>query len=106
MSGKLKPCPFCGSEDIAFDFGIGRGVAYAYCCNCGAESISRASASEAANDWNRRAIDVEAIRRVIEDIELSCYVHPEIFGSPEDVCRVARLDNQRFAEQLRKAVGI
>lgn len=89
MSGKLKPCPFCGSEDIAFDFGIGRGVAYAYCCNCGAESMTRASASEAAKDWNRRVIDTDTLREVVAEIE-----EADVDGTGD------------WAERIRKAVGL
>jgi len=59
---ELKPCPFCGSDDI--DFGINYGTLkefdYVECQNCGAEihAIHQNGKCIAAIDaWNRRAED-------------------------------------------------
>ena len=104
MSEKLKPCPFCGSNDIAFDFGLGRGVAYAYCCNCGAETITRASASEAANDWNRRAIDVDALREVADELE--CAYRSDDYASVDALCELSNDASKALAKRIRKAVGL
>ena len=54
---KLKPCPFCGKEDIrakivnhdGYDVGI------VFCINCGAQIRAFNSEAEAVKWWNRRA---------------------------------------------------
>lgn len=62
---ELKPCPFCGSEQIIVRYGqIGtysnvfmpRKMGYAYCRQCGARS-NLYLAKNAVNAWNRRAGD-------------------------------------------------
>ena len=58
---KLKPCPFCGREDIrakimnheGYDVGI------VFCINCGAQIRAFNSQAEAIEAWNRRAEIVE-----------------------------------------------
>ena len=45
----LKPCPFCGNDDISYD--KSRGTAYCTECMAGAANM-RAMLVE---DWNRRA---------------------------------------------------
>ena len=61
---ELKPCPFCGKENIAIvptkDLGIDGEFGYFACCNaqrdgCGACSGWSASEDEAIDAWNRRA---------------------------------------------------
>lgn len=86
MSGKLKPCPFCGHDAIVF--GV-CGVAKALCSNCGASTGPRMSLQGAIEDWNRRAIDVDALRQVAAEIKES-----EVDGTCD------------WAERIRKAVGL
>lgn len=66
MSEGLKPCPFCGHDAIVF--GV-CGVAKALCSNCSANTGPRMSLQVAIEDWNRRAIDVDALREVVAEIE-------------------------------------
>ena len=56
MSEGLKPCPFCGGEDIA----IGKLEIlcikyFIWCKTCEACSSSFLSLDDAINAWNRRA---------------------------------------------------
>lgn len=108
MGEKLKPCPFCGSRDVdVFDAAgepYGCSQPYVHCNNCCADSKMCDSLDKAVAAWNRRAIDVDAIKDVIVDIGYCCYTHPQIYRSVEDVCRSARNNNERFEKRLRKAV--
>lgn len=58
MSEELKPCPFCGSDDIDYGImsGTMKGFDYIQCQNCGAEirSINNGKYIEAIEAWNRR----------------------------------------------------
>lgn len=49
---KLKPCPFCGSENIRLtNWGLYR----CWCVECLANATDCISAKEAIDAWNRRA---------------------------------------------------
>lgn len=62
---KLKPCPFCGGENLLvgtareIEVDCGDDDSFAVCCNyrkggCGAVSGYRDSKKEAIEAWNRR----------------------------------------------------
>lgn len=56
---ELKPCPFCGEEEIERDTemcygGMHYGV---FCSNCGASTDLYTSVERAEEAWNRRAED-------------------------------------------------
>ena len=60
MSEELKPCPFCGGEDIYLkevdlDFAFST-YYHVRCltCNCNLDSIQNTSKSKAIEAWNRR----------------------------------------------------
>ena len=59
MTPRLRPCPFCGSLDVALHEGqvVGArpddGHRFARCCGCGA-STRRLPMAEAVKAWNRR----------------------------------------------------
>lgn len=60
MSEKLKPCPFCGSNDVeiveSFD-----GLCV-LCGNCEATSNDFGKIEDAIKAWNRRATDEKSPR--------------------------------------------
>ena len=85
MSEGLKPCPFCGYD--ASVFGV-VGVMKVICSNCSASTGPRLSLQNAIDDWNRRAIDVDALREVVAEIE-----EADVDGTGD------------WAERIRKAVG-
>lgn len=52
MSSKdLKPCPFCGSEDLVKQGGTKH---YIFCSDCGAETFLFNTPDEARKRWNHR----------------------------------------------------
>lgn len=53
---KLRPCPFCGNEEIELYTIIGF---YVTCEKCGAEGPGSKSKNDAICKWNRR-VEVEA----------------------------------------------
>lgn len=59
---ELKPCPFCGSNDVGCwmssqKFPNGKNPHWVYCDNCEAETGKYCSEEEAIEAWNRRAED-------------------------------------------------
>ena len=53
---KLKPCPFCGSDEIGReDFASGGALVSLLCLNCGAIGPIAYALDEAFTKWNRRA---------------------------------------------------
>lgn len=72
---KLKPCPFCGSNDVTVEETYASG--YVRCRSCGAEGGFRYSHDEAAAAWNRRTdakglvvrlnVSDEQVRRMVDD---------------------------------------
>lgn len=54
---ELKPCPFCGSNEIRIidsitNFNIP--VTYVICCNCQSRGASKREKQKAINMWNTR----------------------------------------------------
>lgn len=90
---ELKPCPFCGSRDVEmFDAGgdpYSFSMLYVHCNNCNADSKMCDSIDDAVAAWNRRAIDVDALREVVAEIE-----DADVDGSCD------------WAERIRQAVGL
>ena len=86
MCESLKPCPFCGHD--ASVFGV-VGVMKVICSNCSASTGPRLSLQGATEDWNRRAIDVDALRKVVAEIE-----DADVDGDGD------------WSERIRKAVGL
>lgn len=65
MNEELKPCPFCGSKDVGFQYVMqGKTTVAAKCGNCGAASDAvkvrnkidsmRKAEEKAAESWNTR----------------------------------------------------
>lgn len=86
MGKELKPCPFCGHDAVARAIGVGGEV---FCSNCSALTGPRLSLQGAIEDWNRRAIDVDALREVVAEVE-----DADVDGLGD------------WAERIRKAVGL
>lgn len=51
MNYELKPCPFCGSNDIAVN---GSTTFWCECLNCRVETFGYYTEEEAVEAWNRR----------------------------------------------------
>ncbi len=104
MSEKLKPCPFCGHD--ASVFGV-CGVVKVLCSNCGASTGPRLSIKCAIEDWNRRAsraIDFDALREVVDELE--CALRPEDYASVDALCELSNDASKALAKRIRKAVGL
>ena len=54
---KLKPCPFCGSEDVYIETFNGETEARVRCAGCGTMSGFFNDVASAANTWNYRPGD-------------------------------------------------
>lgn len=83
---ELKPCPFCGSEDVTCD--SLEDVYYVECFGCSAKVESYNGLEDAVAGWNARAIDRDAILKVADEC-----------ASADVDCVID------WAERIRKAVG-
>lgn len=102
---ELKPCPFCGSNEIEYKpthFGGGESHGVMRCLECGCTvptSEFGKHVKEPYSDWNRRAdeCDREALLELANDLAYA----------GENVDNVACID-QTFIEsarRIRKAIG-
>lgn len=57
---KLKPCPFCGGQDIITEKSGDR-LYYCYCTECGAMSSGHLEKEETITDWNTRPAEQELL---------------------------------------------
>lgn len=101
MSEGLKPCPFCGHD--ASVFGV-CGVVKVLCSNCSASTGPRLSIKCAIEDWNRRAINVDALREVVDELE--CALRPEDYASVDALCELSNDASKALAKRIREAVGL
>ena len=87
MNGiELKPCPFCGSEDV---FGDKLEDVYRVeCWDCGAKIESYNKLEDAVAGWNRRAINRDELLKVADECERA-----DVDGVTD------------WAARIRKAVG-
>lgn len=53
---KPKPCPFCRSENTAYEFDE---IVFIYCADCGANGPAKETADEALAAWNTRPQEKE-----------------------------------------------
>ena len=57
MTDKLKPCPFCGGNNLGYK-NIYGGYTHefkVFCRKCGSEGSAKGTKRAAKNVWNRRA---------------------------------------------------
>lgn len=85
---ELKPCPFCGSDDVTRFYGPEEEHHYVECCDCSAKVESYNGLGDAVSGWNARAIDRDDLLKVADECERA------------DVDGVIGL-----AARIRKAVG-
>lgn len=83
---ELKPCPFCGSEDVTCD--RFEDVYYVECWDCSAKIESYNGAEDAVAGWNTRAIDRDDLLKVADEFERA-----DVYGVID------------WAARIRKAVG-
>ena len=56
MSVKLKPCPFCGSNNVSLNHcGLEKGVVFVMCNICCSFGPNGVHDEDATEKWNRRA---------------------------------------------------
>ncbi len=90
---KLKPCPFCGGNDVVAEETYTSG--YVRCRGCGAEGGFRYSHDEAVAAWNRRTNAKELVARInVSDEQVRQMVDDAVSAAIDDCM-----------EQIRKAVG-
>lgn len=93
MTEKLKPCPFCGSDDVVLDETYMH--SYAQCRVCRAEGGLRDSHDEAAAAWNSRTDAKKLVARLsVSDEQVRRMVDDAVSAAIDDCM-----------EQIRKAVG-
>lgn len=102
MSKKLKPCPFCGSEEVYVEEyehhpGVTRYRVLCAGCMAGVDTGTRQEPGWAVEDWNRRSertCNVESSHVELEhgdhaylEVELSCgHYFTWDDGTPPDYC--------------------
>ncbi len=105
MTEKLKPCPFCGGEEISVgSFGAASGtfLHYVKCEECDGASTNHQFEDEAIAAWNRRALSA-SIADTAKPFQER--VHPwmlECFGAEIAADRIER--NHRFFEEATELV--
>ena len=80
MSDKLKPCPFCGSENIGswwvdnYSMNSSYGMFGCESCNLGLDDSDNASDNDLAIGWNRRTTQ-HGYKIVPVDVLRSAVIH-------------------------------
>lgn len=64
---ELKPCPFCGSEDVSCD--RLEDVYYVECWDCSAKVETYNGIEDAIAGWNSRAINRDELLKVADECE-------------------------------------
>lgn len=65
---ELKPCPFCGSDDVICVAGLDDEY-YVECWDCSAKVESCNGMEDAVAGWNARAIDRDTLLKVADECE-------------------------------------
>lgn len=64
---ELKPCPFCGSDDVICD--MFEDVYFVECWDCCAKVESCNGMEDVVAGWNRRAINRDELLKVADECE-------------------------------------
>ena len=83
---ELKPCPFCGSDDVSCD--ILEDVYYVECWDCSAKVESYNGMEDTIAGWNSRATNLDELLKVADECERA-----DVDGVTD------------WVERIRKAVG-
>ena len=81
MSEELRPCPFCGSDDIE-SIDANNNYHYMHCMKCGGDGTPDLGISGAIEMWNTRPIE-DDLRAKLDiaigwfDKIINCQVYPE-----------------------------
>ena len=98
---ELKPCPFCGSDDVFG--GMLEEVHYVECCDCCAKVESYNGLEDAVAGWNARAIDRDKLWEVVESLEMPW---PDDKHHSDTIpVEGVEIYERSIAAQIRKAVG-
>ncbi len=103
MNGiELKPCPFCGSEDVTCTAGL-EDECYVECWDCSAKVESYNGMEDAVAGWNARAIDRDKLWEVVESLEMPW---PDDKHHSDTIpVEGVEIYERSIAAQIRKAVG-
>lgn len=98
---KLKPCPFCGSEDVTCD--RFEDVYCVECWDCSAKVESYNGLEDAVAGWNARAIDRDELLKIADIFEQPWPDDKHHSGTiPVEGVEIYE---RSIAAQIRKAVG-
>lgn len=64
---ELKPCPFCGSDDVTCN--KFEDVYYVECLYCSAKVETYNGEEDAIEGWNARVIDLDELEKVADECE-------------------------------------
>ena len=91
---ELKPCPFCGSDDVTCD--RFEDVHYVECCDCCAKVETYNGIEDAVKTWNTRAIDRDELMAIADELENKFFVVYDSHGEIDHA--------DCFVERIMKAV--
>lgn len=94
---ELKPCPFCGSDDVVFGAGLDDEY-YVECWDCGAKIETYNGIEDAVKTWNTRAIDRDELLKIADELENKFFVVYDNYVDIEDHADC-------FVERIMKAIG-
>lgn len=93
---ELKPCPFCGSDDVTWFYGL-EDENYVECLDCSAKVESYNGLEDAIAGWNARAIDRDELLKIADELENKFFVVYDSHGEIDHA--------DCFVERIMKAIG-
>jgi Lar family restriction alleviation protein len=84
--GEVKPCPFCGSDDLhAFDHNDGEPSFGFQCARCWMTSSQRGTREEVVTAWNTRTPSEAVLVEALEKLLTLCEAADEAYDLPDTV---------------------